>query len=342
MTNAHADAKRPGAAAQSTVSSSLPCVSCGYDLNGLKVDGRCPECGEAIERSVGGDPLEYANAKWLNTITRGVVLLRIGAAGVVITPLLLMVISISLLTIVGGGMGRTADLLLGVVMSILWLGGLGAVTLGVFLATAQEPRDREREPMESRRNVARFAMVIATGALPATAMLYQAMFASGAARWIGYVVSMLLAVTLGVGVPATMDHLAKLARRCGDRVGEAATPSAPSLAETGWRGRRKARIARTRRAPLPEQLHRSGTRIAVYVGLAFGGVLGGSLLDALLLPDTGWAMLLRAAAAVATLVGSLGLLIEVVRIVRQLGALVRDLRHAALRRRAQQELERGS
>ncbi len=29
------------------------CVRCGYNLTGLTIGGRCPECGEAIENSLG-------------------------------------------------------------------------------------------------------------------------------------------------------------------------------------------------------------------------------------------------------------------------------------------------
>ncbi len=34
-----------------------PCVHCGYDLRGLPANGRCPECGTAIARSIRGDLL---------------------------------------------------------------------------------------------------------------------------------------------------------------------------------------------------------------------------------------------------------------------------------------------
>jgi hypothetical protein len=30
----------------------LPCGKCGYNLRGLMVDGKCPECGESVEESV--------------------------------------------------------------------------------------------------------------------------------------------------------------------------------------------------------------------------------------------------------------------------------------------------
>ncbi len=35
-----------------TIRRSLPCIACGYQLRGLRVGGACPECGEAVLRSV--------------------------------------------------------------------------------------------------------------------------------------------------------------------------------------------------------------------------------------------------------------------------------------------------
>lgn len=35
-----------------TIDADIPCLSCGYNLRGLAEDGRCPECGTAIEPSV--------------------------------------------------------------------------------------------------------------------------------------------------------------------------------------------------------------------------------------------------------------------------------------------------
>jgi|GEM_PF-5180454 len=35
-----------------TIGESLPCVRCGYDLRGLREDGRCPECGARIKLSL--------------------------------------------------------------------------------------------------------------------------------------------------------------------------------------------------------------------------------------------------------------------------------------------------
>lgn len=43
----------------------LLCVSCGYDLRGLDVDGNCPECGASIEISMHPAWLLAADSSWL-------------------------------------------------------------------------------------------------------------------------------------------------------------------------------------------------------------------------------------------------------------------------------------
>ena len=324
---------------ESLVPEGTPCIRCGYELTGLRIDGRCPECGEAIERSRRGDRLEYANEEWLRTITRGVVLMRIGAAAVVLTPLLIAVLAMALESIFSGGLGPTADVLVGILFSGLWLASLLTVTVGVFLATAQEPRDREREPMESRRNIARVTMIFATAGLPATAIIYQQMFATGATPWFGYAVSILLAVTLVVGVPATMDHLAKLARRCGERAAAPAPPALEHQPANNWWARRRQKINAMRHEGLPDQLRRSGRHVAVLVALAFGGVLGDAVVDSLPLSDDFWVNLMRGALGIATLVGSIGLLVELLRIVRRASWLAGNLREilAEVRQRREEE-----
>ncbi len=48
------------------------CIHCGYNLTGLQGSSMCPECSTAIERSVRGDQLRYADAEWLTCVSRGI------------------------------------------------------------------------------------------------------------------------------------------------------------------------------------------------------------------------------------------------------------------------------
>ena len=49
----------------------LPCVACGYNLRGLSLDGRCPECGMAVERSTRGNLLRFCEPRWVETLASG-------------------------------------------------------------------------------------------------------------------------------------------------------------------------------------------------------------------------------------------------------------------------------
>lgn len=53
------------------VGSDLACVGCGYNLRGLSLGGRCPECSIAISRSARGDLLRFSNPEWLDQLASG-------------------------------------------------------------------------------------------------------------------------------------------------------------------------------------------------------------------------------------------------------------------------------
>ena len=64
------------------VSKETPCRKCGYNLLGLGVCGRCPECGTLIEISVNGDLLRYSDPQFLEGLRRGVLFLLWGTVAV--------------------------------------------------------------------------------------------------------------------------------------------------------------------------------------------------------------------------------------------------------------------
>ena len=49
----------------------VPCLSCGYSLQGLDAIGRCPECNESIERSLRGRLLGNADRRWVRRVILG-------------------------------------------------------------------------------------------------------------------------------------------------------------------------------------------------------------------------------------------------------------------------------
>jgi hypothetical protein len=63
-------------AAAPAVSTDVLCVDCEYDLRGLPTDGRCPECGLEVQRSL--DPMRFAEGRWLRLTGAGTILVLLG------------------------------------------------------------------------------------------------------------------------------------------------------------------------------------------------------------------------------------------------------------------------
>jgi hypothetical protein len=61
----------PVPVAMGQVSEDLPCLKCGYNLRGLPLDGRCPECGTAIGRSTYGNALRFSEPAWVRQLAGG-------------------------------------------------------------------------------------------------------------------------------------------------------------------------------------------------------------------------------------------------------------------------------
>lgn len=77
------------------IDADLQCRSCGYNLRGLLLDGRCPECATAVGRSIHGDVLQFCDPAWVRTLASGmnwiiagiVASLLLGIAGSVVTAM---------------------------------------------------------------------------------------------------------------------------------------------------------------------------------------------------------------------------------------------------------------
>ena len=59
----------------------LLCNHCGYNLRGLLSEGRCPECGTEVARSLRGDLLVAADPAWLERLIRGHLYVATGYVG---------------------------------------------------------------------------------------------------------------------------------------------------------------------------------------------------------------------------------------------------------------------
>lgn len=149
----------------------LLCVTCGYALRGLDHDGMCPECGTPIERSLRGDLLAGAAPAWLATVTRGATLIALGLriAVVCVLATLGLTITFVFISMARPGLPSIVETIFTCIIAgaVIGLPVAGCVcAIGVFLLTAREGRDLERESPWSSRNVGRWSMVglVATAA----------------------------------------------------------------------------------------------------------------------------------------------------------------------------------
>jgi len=55
-----------------TVARDAPCRGCGYNLRGLSLDGRCPECGAMVGVSVQGDWLRFSDPQFIQMLRKGI------------------------------------------------------------------------------------------------------------------------------------------------------------------------------------------------------------------------------------------------------------------------------
>jgi len=65
----------------------LPCVVCGTNLRGRRLDQRCPRCDAPVGLAAEGDLLRYADHRWLSRLRRGATALTIAFAA---TPVMTM------------------------------------------------------------------------------------------------------------------------------------------------------------------------------------------------------------------------------------------------------------
>lgn len=127
----------------------LLCIACGYDLRELPPEGNCPECGLAIERSVGSEKLARADPVWLRKIVIGQSMIAWGMISVfgVIPALGLLMLFTMVLTngsMTFGGQPQWIR----IVMMIALIGCAGVIPIlgilvfliGSFFVTAVSPQ----------------------------------------------------------------------------------------------------------------------------------------------------------------------------------------------------------
>ena len=139
--------------ANGTVVDDVPCRKCGYNLRGLFMTGRCPECGLAVGRSLTDDLLRFADPTWVTTLGRG--------AGRILWGILLMVvvgIASMAAMIATAAAPAPAPLVLAASMAASLL-AYALTWWGMWMLTAPDPSGLGEEQYGRVRRFVRFSVV---------------------------------------------------------------------------------------------------------------------------------------------------------------------------------------
>ncbi|MBS0190719.1 MAG: hypothetical protein U0573_02355 [Phycisphaerales bacterium] len=132
-----------------TVSNPLPCIQCGYDLVGLAISGKCPECGTPVDRSMRGDLLKYSSPQYRGSLLRGVTLIMTGIALMLIGMIGALLIG----AFVPGAGGQI------VMIGLMFLSSAASFA-GYFLYSVPDPGQLSANKGETPRRVLRICIAI--------------------------------------------------------------------------------------------------------------------------------------------------------------------------------------
>jgi len=123
------------------------CRRCGYNLRGLRHDGRCPECGTPVGLSTFGDLLRFADPDWVDKLALGIKYILWGLAITIVTGLVG-----SCLTSWAG----TGSVILQVVLLAAGLVGV----YGAWLLTEPDPSGLGEDRYLTARKLIRIALIV--------------------------------------------------------------------------------------------------------------------------------------------------------------------------------------
>jgi hypothetical protein len=176
------------------------CKKCGYNLRGLREEGRCPECGTPIGLSTTGDLLRFADPDWVEKVARG------------LTIILWMILG----GLIGGVLAAGAGAIVGKETGTIIIFVVQLVSFyGVWLMTEPDPSGIGEDPNITARKVIRITLVV--GLLNSPLQLALDAFDLPKAGVILVGLSMLLVGIVGlVGEFAKFIYYERLAKRIPD------------------------------------------------------------------------------------------------------------------------------
>jgi MFS family permease len=135
----------PAADPNGLVNTDAACRKCSYNVRGLSVTDRCPECGTPVGISIHGDLLRYSDPDWVEKLARGVNLILWGIVAAIVAG------------IAGTVLAFNFDLWLG--QAIAFVGGLVGL-VGAWLLTEPDPGTQEPPQTVTSRRIVRFALLV--------------------------------------------------------------------------------------------------------------------------------------------------------------------------------------
>ncbi len=124
------------------VQEAVLCARCGYDLRGLRVDQRCPECAAPVRNSMRAQDLQYAAPEFLQALIRGSTLAMCSA----IVACIWIVLGVMLvLTVISAAAARGGAPPSGLMVTLAVVGTIGPVACGAlgvigwWLLTTRDP-----------------------------------------------------------------------------------------------------------------------------------------------------------------------------------------------------------
>lgn len=145
------------------VTDDVRCARCGYELRGLAVNQRCPECAAPVQNSMQAEMLDFAAPEFLDRLMRGALLARISAIVALCTVAITAVLFIVALA-VGITSGAPPAAIM-VALAIIWLIGPlacgGSAVIGWWLLTTPDPGAGGTRQDRRIRRVLRVGTVVA-------------------------------------------------------------------------------------------------------------------------------------------------------------------------------------
>ncbi len=179
------------------------CRRCGYNLRGLTLDGKCPECMTSVGRSVHGDLLRFCDPGWMQTLANGMRLFVVAiVAGIVVGLGLGGAVGVSVV------LGQSVPTVLLITLVVI-LGSLAVIELiAYWKITEPDPGRCEREKPICARSLSRYCLVFSACASLAVGLITLSQFLpvpAGATPAVtgGLVLMLLRAVVMVAGITGT-------------------------------------------------------------------------------------------------------------------------------------------